>query len=354
MLDLLQTAYFVISEDAKHGEDLVCSYFACRNGGVKFRYCAYCMAPVAKRNFCRRHDHGMSKLKDGKVPDDDGNQSDSTSGSIKKEDLPSPQGLQMPKDADKAKNQAPLDLLTSTATSQFLDSSDKKRKKPVDEAKPEEDKYADAAADSSTGAIEGEGSQGLRSISAKRRKLWTELLVRRPRSKDPRHLSAWLNEVLTVSEFEIPLDQINLMPAPQVEEAGGSISSEDEKKDKPKEKKEKKEPAKPKKPREPKEPKEKSKPDEEPAAKKSKPNEKEAEKETSGTASTSSDEKPKEEDKKSNEPKDKSDKGDKTPKKALSPTKKSVEDEFSGSFADWKDRKKGKAMMKKGTGSLRK
>ena len=96
MLDLLQTAYFVISEDAKHGEDLVCSYFACRNGGVKFRYCAYCMAPVAKRNFCRRHDHGMSKLKDGKVPDDDGNQSDSTSGSIKKEDLPSPQGLQMP------------------------------------------------------------------------------------------------------------------------------------------------------------------------------------------------------------------------------------------------------------------
>ena len=33
-----KTAYFVISEEAKHGEDLVCSYFACRNGGVKFKY----------------------------------------------------------------------------------------------------------------------------------------------------------------------------------------------------------------------------------------------------------------------------------------------------------------------------
>lgn len=39
-----KTAYFVISEDAKHGEDLVCSYFACRNGGVKFKYCGHCMS----------------------------------------------------------------------------------------------------------------------------------------------------------------------------------------------------------------------------------------------------------------------------------------------------------------------
>mmetsp|Transcript_7030 Transcript_7030/g.16426 ORF Transcript_7030/g.16426 Transcript_7030/m.16426 type:complete len:596 (+) Transcript_7030:66-1853(+) len=347
-----KTAYFVISEDAKHGEDLVCSYFACRNGGVKFRYCAYCMAPVAKRNFCRRHDHGMSKLKDGKVAEDDGNQSDSTTskkGADAEEVMSGapPQILTVPKEADKTKPQA-LDLLTSTATSQFLDSNDKKRKKPTDETNAaDESPDADGAPDSSgVGALEGEGSQGLRSISAKRRKLWTELLVRRPRSKDPRHLSAWLNEVLTVSEFEIPLDQIHLMPAPAAEEsAAGSGSSDEEKKEKKDKKEKNKEPANAK--ESPSKPKDKSKDDEEPKAKKSKPSEK-IEKESSSTTSTtsSSDEKPKEEeDKKSSESKDKS------PKKSSSPKK--GDDDFAGSFADWRDRKKGKA-LKKGTGSLRK
>ncbi|CAJ1892191.1 unnamed protein product [Cylindrotheca closterium] len=373
-----KTAYFVISEDAKHGEDLVCSYFACRNGGVKFRYCAYCMAPVAKRNFCRRHDHGMSKLKDGKVPEDDGNQSDSTGASNKKGvDADEPmaaaplQCLPVSKEADKPKPPQALDLLTSTATSQFLDSNDKKRKKPSDEYKATEViTDADGAEDAPpVGATEGEGSQGLRSISAKRRKLWTELLVRRPRSKDPRHLSAWLNEVLTVSEFEIPLDQIHLMPAPAAEEsAAGSGSSDEEKKEKKdkKEKKEKtkekkdkektKEPAKgkesskpkeskePKSPKEPKEPKEKSSPGEEPKSKKSKPSEpKPSEKESS----SSSDEKSKEEEKKP------TDSPEKSPKKSSSSPKKG-DDDFAGSFADWRDRKKGKALLKKSTGSLRK
>ena len=116
------------------------------------------MAPVAKRNFCRRHDHGMSKLKDGKVPDDDGNQSDSTSGS-KKGSAPDvipggpPQCLPVPKDTAKAKPQAPLDLLTSTATSQFLDSNDKKRKKPTVETKAGDEDKSDA--DAARAAAEG-------------------------------------------------------------------------------------------------------------------------------------------------------------------------------------------------------
>lgn len=311
----------------------------------------------------------MSKLKDGKVQDDDGNQSDS-SGS-KKGDAdevmasPPPVCLPVAKEADKPKPQA-LDLLTSTATSEFLGSNDKKRKKPTDDtaAVSEEDRGASSSA-AAPAAVEGEGFQGLRSISAKRRKLWTDLLVRRPRSKDPRHLSAWLNEVLTVSEFEIPLDQIHLMPAPAAEEStAGSASSDEDKKEKKKDKKEKKgkkdkikektkEPVKPKEPEKAdessksteetsKSTEEKSKSDEEPMAKKIKPNEKES----SGSGSSSSEEKSNDEGEKSSDSKDKS--------PAKSPKKGVPEDDFAGSFADWRDRKKGKSLLKKVTGSLKK
>ena len=40
-----------------HGEELVCSYAACRDAGVKFCYCSKCQTPVAKRNFRVRHNH---------------------------------------------------------------------------------------------------------------------------------------------------------------------------------------------------------------------------------------------------------------------------------------------------------
>ena len=52
-----KTAHFIISEDLEHGTELVCSYSACRNNGVKFCFCAYCQTPVAKRNFRKRHMH---------------------------------------------------------------------------------------------------------------------------------------------------------------------------------------------------------------------------------------------------------------------------------------------------------
>jgi hypothetical protein len=52
-----QTAHFVLPKGVEHGQDLVCSYPVCRDGGVKFRYCLFCRIPVAKRNFRLRHNH---------------------------------------------------------------------------------------------------------------------------------------------------------------------------------------------------------------------------------------------------------------------------------------------------------
>lgn len=42
----------------------MCSFPACRNRGVKFRYCVFCRDPVAKRSFRNRHNHAGEKLED--------------------------------------------------------------------------------------------------------------------------------------------------------------------------------------------------------------------------------------------------------------------------------------------------
>lgn len=57
----LRTAYFDIPVNAEHGLMLVCSHEACAASGRRFRYCAICDLPVAKRNFSKRHGHGLIK-----------------------------------------------------------------------------------------------------------------------------------------------------------------------------------------------------------------------------------------------------------------------------------------------------
>lgn len=74
-----KTAYFVIPENVRHGEELICSYFACRNAGVKFRYCSHCKVPVAKRNFRKRHRHG-DNIPKGLADDDDDSMEEESAG----------------------------------------------------------------------------------------------------------------------------------------------------------------------------------------------------------------------------------------------------------------------------------
>lgn len=53
-----KTAHFVVTHNMAHGADLICSYDSCRKSGVKFKFCAVCQMPVAKRSFRNRHKHG--------------------------------------------------------------------------------------------------------------------------------------------------------------------------------------------------------------------------------------------------------------------------------------------------------
>jgi hypothetical protein len=52
-----KTAYFVIPENVEHGEELICSYFACRNAGIKFRYCTHCKVIFSKSDIVHCDSH---------------------------------------------------------------------------------------------------------------------------------------------------------------------------------------------------------------------------------------------------------------------------------------------------------
>ncbi|KAL3807061.1 hypothetical protein ACHAXA_008007 [Cyclostephanos tholiformis] len=71
-----KSAYFIIPDNIEHGDELMCSYPACRQAGVKFRYCLHCKVPVAKRNFRNRHRHGVPG---GEGGDDESSDSDGES-----------------------------------------------------------------------------------------------------------------------------------------------------------------------------------------------------------------------------------------------------------------------------------
>jgi len=53
------TAYFEMPEDCPHGRLLICSHKKCADSGRIFRYCKICDQVTAKRNFSKRHAHGV-------------------------------------------------------------------------------------------------------------------------------------------------------------------------------------------------------------------------------------------------------------------------------------------------------
>ena len=52
-------AVIQVPSDAVHGTLLVCSHLLCASSGRRFRWCSVCKVPAAKRNFMKRHSHGL-------------------------------------------------------------------------------------------------------------------------------------------------------------------------------------------------------------------------------------------------------------------------------------------------------
>ena len=144
------------------------------------------MAPVAKRNFSRRHDHGMSKNKGANATRDEEEDEDED------ETLEEIETTRV----DKALMSNPVNPPQTLKRSKELSSEDDGNKRQRLETDPT----------SSTESKDDDPGGG--GVSSKRMSMWNSLLDKRPRSKDPKELSSWLNEVLTVSDLEFPLDQV--------------------------------------------------------------------------------------------------------------------------------------------------
>jgi len=66
-----RNAYIDVPPDAGHGAIVICSHPVCSASGRKFRYCSVCMIPVAKRNFSKRHAHGILEAPQLPAPADE-------------------------------------------------------------------------------------------------------------------------------------------------------------------------------------------------------------------------------------------------------------------------------------------
>jgi hypothetical protein len=164
------------------------------------------MAPVAKRNFCRRHDHGMSSKAGDVVKGEEASMDQSERTAIKEEPE---EAVSQPKieksasfpvseketskpslkaSAEKDVPRSPLDVLSKAATSSFLmqaassrTEGQGKRKKPSEDV--EKDSADDEATDdASDEAVDVADLASISSISSKRCKMWSTLLMKRPRT----------------------------------------------------------------------------------------------------------------------------------------------------------------------------
>lgn len=154
-------AFFLIPENAPHGTLVVCSHRACIESGRRFRYCAVCELPCAKRNFSRRHSHGKTSQQC--------------------------QEYYALLDAQQQSGVAARNQLHSLETLRNVSSPRFDQCKQIDRSVP---------IASSSYSVEASDSTGLTNVEAK----WLLILAQRPNIENTDAMSGWMNKVIQLSE----------------------------------------------------------------------------------------------------------------------------------------------------------
>ena len=187
-----QTAYFQIPKDIKHGDFLVCSYPACRNRGVKFLYCSFCKDAVAKRNFRNRHYHedykkeGNSGSHRTENPDVKMVDSARAVGAGTKEGNGQQQGVAL----ISGNSSYPSGESQSGSGSTVTNSDEAGRKRPA-----------------SGFAMRTDLKTKLAKLDPNRKEAWDLLLASRPSTAQSNKMSAWLMQIMAVSDKTQPLPE---------------------------------------------------------------------------------------------------------------------------------------------------
>jgi hypothetical protein len=189
----------VIPGSVGHGEDLICSYSACRNAGVKFRYCAFCRVPVAKRNFHQRHGHGIPTTREEA-------QNNKSSGTVKRPSAPNPQPTVATNNRSGSKQNKKTPPTKTVGNSRLHSTDDLSRQSN----KRDRDRYSIASNQKvSCSDPSGTSTSISKSVSPEiphaRQMQWASLLRRRPDTSDSDSMSAWLLQVMAISDLKAPL-----------------------------------------------------------------------------------------------------------------------------------------------------
>jgi hypothetical protein len=177
----------------KHGEELICSYFACRNAGIKFRYCSHCKVPVAKRNFRKRHKHG-GEIVAGEDSGDEDDPKDITKG-IPEQITANHEEFG---EGDAVSSQS--------ADSDNANDAPDVGNKAIEDAKGLVRLSMRNFEESRNAQVHDLVKKDM-NVSPERKRRWLSLLTKRPFTKDGDSMSNWLMEVLAVSDLETPLKQ---------------------------------------------------------------------------------------------------------------------------------------------------
>ena len=197
----------MIPSNIGHGSDLVCSFAACRNAGVKFRYCAVCRVPVAKRNFHQRHGHGIPTTRREETA-----QKNNSGYAVAKKDemkLEKKPHLVKPPSSDAAvagrnSNRHTKKMKPPTQTVEV--------RRPVGGSSSRFNaqdslKRTGSNRKQTIGCSPSSSTSTSREVPRDRQMQWAALLRRRPDTNDADGMSAWLLEVMAVSDLKTPFKQ---------------------------------------------------------------------------------------------------------------------------------------------------
>jgi hypothetical protein len=183
-----------VPETVKHGEDLVCSFPTCRNAGVKFRYCVYCKAPVAKRNFVKRHNlehgEGSARVDIGKVDNDVKSKQSSPRDSL----------------TGRTKNRSKKNSAATITDSSFRSARRSSDNNKSDRSSlPAMQEKISARKNSSHAPPAASSEMDVLKPKDVRMQQWAHLLETRPDTMDETGMSIWVDEVMAVSDLKKPL-----------------------------------------------------------------------------------------------------------------------------------------------------
>eukprot|EP00573_Skeletonema_grethae_P010462 CAMPEP_0201697938 /NCGR_PEP_ID=MMETSP0578-20130828/15592_1 /ASSEMBLY_ACC=CAM_ASM_000663 /TAXON_ID=267565 /ORGANISM="Skeletonema grethea, Strain CCMP 1804" /LENGTH=680 /DNA_ID=CAMNT_0048184305 /DNA_START=106 /DNA_END=2148 /DNA_ORIENTATION=- len=173
-----KTSYFIIPDNIQHGDELECSFPACRSAGAKFRYCLHCKVPVAKRNFRNRHKHGNMGEKKRSPPS-------ATKESENAPAFPSGEGICLPVNDAKNDSEEKAATLEVEAEGDLKPSSVPQQDPVVDAPKNEEE------SEQSVSVSTGENAKKVQS--------WVSLLESKPDPDDKEAMTKWMMKVMNAS-----------------------------------------------------------------------------------------------------------------------------------------------------------